>query len=175
MRQVSPGSIIRSLRNVTWCRLVSLRKEGTLYETYTFGSFPLRDKVKENWRCFKESKPGHRFQDHYHDHQRSSSGRYRLEVILCIFGGFLIVVGGIIAVPGPGPGWLIILLGLWMVAGELLFFARYMDRVEVKLRRLARRVVGIWTISPALVKVLIKLTILICVAVLGYGIIAWFV
>ncbi len=62
-------------------------------------------------------------------------------MILCVFGGFLIVVGGIIAIPGPGPGWLIILLGLWMLAGELLFFARFMDRVEVKLRKLARRVV----------------------------------
>jgi hypothetical protein len=47
-----------------------------------------REKVKETSRCFKESKPGHRFQDHYyHDHQRSSSARYRLQVILCIFGG----------------------------------------------------------------------------------------
>jgi hypothetical protein len=96
-------------------------------------------------------------------------------VVFCSFGGFLIVIGGVIAVPGPGPGWLIILLGLWMLAGELLFFARFMDKVEVKLRRLARRVVGIWTISSALVKGLITLTILVCVAVLGYGIVTLFV
>ncbi len=134
-----------------------------------------REKVKEASRYFKESKPGHRFQDHYHDHQRSSSGRSRLQVIFGIFGGCLIVVGGVIAVPGPGPGWLIILLGLWMLAGKLLFFASFMDRIEVKLRRLARRVVGIWPISSALMKVLITLTVLICVAVLGYGIITWFV
>lgn len=134
-----------------------------------------REKVKEHSRRFKESKPGLRFEDHYHDHQRNSSGRYRLQVILCIFGGFLIVVGGVIAVPGPGPGWLIVLLGLWTLTGELLFFARFMDRVEVKLRRLARRVVGIWTLSYALVKVLITLTILVCVTGLGYGIVIWFV
>jgi len=135
----------------------------------------VRERVKESSRCFKESKPGHRFQDHYHDHQRSSSGRYRFQVILCIFGGSLVVVGGVIAVPGPGPGWLIILLGLWMLAGELLFFARSMDKVEVKLRSLARGVVGIWTISPALVKGLITLTVLVCVALSGYGIVTWFV
>jgi len=134
-----------------------------------------REKVKEASRRFKESKPGLRFQDHYHDHQRRSSGRYRLQVIFCVFGGSLVVVGGIIAVPGPGPGWLIILLGLWMLAGELLFFARSMDKVEVKLRRLAGGVVGIWTISSALVKGLITLMIIVCVAVLGYGIITWFV
>jgi uncharacterized protein (TIGR02611 family) len=134
-----------------------------------------REKAKEASRRFKESKPGLRFEHHYHDHQRSSSGRYRLQVILCIFGGFLIVVGGVIAVPGPGPGWLIILLGLWMLAGESLFLARFMDRVEVRLSKLARRVAGIWTISSALVKGLITLTILVCVAALGYGVTAWFV
>ncbi len=135
----------------------------------------VREKVKESSRYFKESKPGHRFQDHYHDHQRSSSGRYRLQVILCIFGGFLLVVGGVIAVPGPGPGWLIILLGLWMLAGELLFLARIMDRVEVRLGKLIRCVIGIWTTSSALVKGLITLMIPVCVAVLGYGTIIWFV
>ena len=134
-----------------------------------------REKVKESSRRFKESKPGLRFQDHYHDRQRSSGGRYRLQVIFYCFGGFLIVLGGVIAVPGPGPGWLIILLGLWILAGELLFFARFMDRVEVRLSKLLRCLIRIWTTSSALVKGLITLTILVCVAALGYGIIAWFV
>jgi hypothetical protein len=135
-----------------------------------------REKAKESSRRFKESKPGRRFQDHYRDHQRSNSGRHRLQVrIFYVFGGSLIVVGGIIAVPGPGPGWLIILLGSWMLAGESLFFARFIDRVEVNLRRLARRVVDICTTSSALVKGLTTLTILVCVAGLGYGIITLFV
>ncbi|HEX2097720.1 MAG TPA: PGPGW domain-containing protein [Rubrobacteraceae bacterium] len=96
-------------------------------------------------------------------------------MILCIFGGFLLVVGGVIAVPGPGPGWLIILLGLWMLAGELLFLARFMDRVEVRLSKLLRCVIGIWTTSSALVKGLFTLMILVCVAAMGYGTIIWFV
>ncbi len=141
-----------------------------------FLSETAREKAKESSQRFKDSKPGLRFQDHYHDHQRSKSGRCRLQVrIFYVFGGSLIVVGGIIAVPGPGPGWLIILLGSWMLAGESLFFARFMDRVEVNLRRLARRIVGIWTTSSALVKGLVTLTILVCVAGLGYGVITLFV
>ena len=135
-----------------------------------------REKAKESSRRFKKSKPRLRFQDHYHDHQRSNSGKYRLRVrIFYVFGGSLIVIGGVIAVPGPGPGWLIILLGSWMLAGESLFLARFMDRGEVRLRRLARRVVGIWATSSALVKGLITLTILVCVAVLGYGVVTLFV
>ena len=77
---------------------------------------------------------------------------YRLRLLLCGFGGFLIVVGGIIAIPGPGPGWLIILLGLWVLAGELFFLDHFIDSVEVKLGRLARCAVGIWTVSSALMK-----------------------
>ena len=70
------------------------------------------------------------------------------------------MVGGLIAVPGPGPGWLIILLGLGMVAGESLFFARILDRVEMKLRGLTRRVVDIWRTSPAFAKTSFVLAII---------------
>jgi len=62
-----------------------------------------------------------------------------------------------------------------MLAGGLLFFARSMAKVEVVLRRLARGVVGLWTISFCLVKGLMTLAILVCAAVLGYGITTWFV
>ncbi len=73
--------------------------------------------------------------------------------------------------PGPGPGWLIILLGLGMVARESLFSARLLDRAEVYLRGLARRIVGIWRTSPAFAKVLIVLTILAGAIATGIGLI----
>ena len=127
-------------------------------------------RARENWRRFKESKPGHRFQDHYRHQQKGSSGRSNLQVILSIVGGFLVVGGGIIVVPGPAPGWLIILLELGMIAGVSLSFASFIGRVEVKLRGLARWVVGPWVAWPALAKVLMLVTILICAVTLGYGI-----
>jgi hypothetical protein len=61
----------------------------------------------------------------------------------------MVVGGGLVTVPGPGPGWLIILLGLVMIAGESLSFASFPDRAEIKLRRLARRVAAVWAASPA--------------------------
>jgi hypothetical protein len=72
-------------------------------------------------------------------------------------------------VPAPGPGWLIILLGLGMIAGESLSFARLVDQVEVRLRQLARLVVGVWITSPIMVKMLIALAVLACFAAAGYG------
>lgn len=80
------------------------------------------------------------------------------------------MVGGVIAVPAPGPGWLIILLGLGVIAGESLLFARWIDRVEVGLRRLARLVVGFWTSSPTLGRVVIVLTVLASATAAGYGV-----
>ena len=72
------------------------------------------------------------------------------------------MVGGLIAVPGPGPGWLVILLGLGMVAGESLFFARLFDRAEVTLRVLIRRAIGLWRISPTSMRILIVLGLVAC-------------
>jgi hypothetical protein len=121
------------------------------------------ERAKDNWRRFKQSKPGHRFQDHHHRYQRGCTGRRPyLRGFFRIVGGFLVVVGGLVAVPGPGPGWLIILLGLGTVASESLFFARSLDRVEVKLRGLARRVRGTWRTSPTFVNTSIVLAILVC-------------
>src|SRR5215210_230667 len=127
------------------------------------------ERAKENWRRFKQGKPGHRFQDHHHRYQRSYRSRSYLRGLFSIIWGLLVVVVGIIAVPAPGPGWLIILLGLGVIAGESLSFARSIDRVEVRLRQLARLVAGAWAISPFLVKVLIVLTVLACATALGYG------
>jgi uncharacterized protein (TIGR02611 family) len=127
------------------------------------------EKAKETWRCFKESKPGHRFQDHHRRQQQGSDGRSYLRIFFGIIGGFLVVVGGVVAVPGPGPGWLIILLGLAMLAGESLVLARLLDRLEVRMRGLTRRVAGTWRTSPALVKVSIVVAILACATAIGIG------
>jgi hypothetical protein len=81
------------------------------------------------------------------------------------------MVVGFIAVPGPGPGWLIILLGMGIVAGESLFFARLFDRAEVNLRRLVRRAVSLWRISPASVRIMIVLTIVACATAMGISLV----
>jgi hypothetical protein len=83
----------------------------------------------------------------------------------------LVVVGGLIAVPGPGPGWLVILLGLGMVAGESLFFARLFDWAEVKLRGLIMRTIGLWRISPTSVRILIVLGLVACATATGISLI----
>ncbi|MCA1717768.1 MAG: hypothetical protein LC781_13435 [Actinobacteria bacterium] len=127
------------------------------------------ERAKENWRRFRESEQGHRFQDRYRRHQENRRGRFDARTFLSIGGGTLVVVGGLIAVPGSGPSWVITFLGLGLIAGEFRPVARFMDRAEVKLRALTRWFVGLWTSSSTAVKVLTCLAILLCLAALGYA------
>ncbi len=81
----------------------------------------------------------------------------------------MVVVGGLFAVPGPGPGWVITFLGLGLIAGEFRPIARFMDRAEVKLRAAVRWGVSVWAGSSTVMKVLVCVVILLCLAALGYG------
>jgi hypothetical protein len=67
-------------------------------------------------------------------------------------------------VPTPGPSYIIIVMGLWMLAGEFLPLARFFDRLEVRLRKLGRWIKDRWVGSPAAAKVLV---VLIFAATLG--------
>ena len=125
------------------------------------------ERAKENWRRIKKSEQGNRFQDRYRRHQENRRGRFDPRTFLSIGGGIL-VVGGLIAVPGPGPGWVITFLGLGLIAGEFRPVAHFMDRVEVKLRALARWVVDAWKSSSTAAKASICLAILLCLTALVY-------
>jgi len=101
------------------------------------------EKAKEHWRCFKQSKPGHRFKDRYHQRQQSRrSARFSLTtaVFATVAGILILLLGGVVSltVPVPGPGWLLLFLGLGMLAAQSKHIARLLDWVEVKLRRAAR-------------------------------------
>ena len=69
-------------------------------------------------------------------------------------------------IPTPGPSYIIIVIGMWMLAGEFLPLARFFDRLEVKLRELGWWIKECWNISPTSVKVVV---ILASAAALGYG------
>ena len=129
------------------------------------------EKIKKGWhrwRVFREVEPGHRFQTRYNNHrqrrQRGETSSYTR--ILNLVGGSALVVAGFAFVPTPGPSYMIIILGMWMLSGELLPLARFFDRLDVRLRRLGRWVKSSWAGLPAVAKILLVLT---GVAALGYA------
>jgi hypothetical protein len=125
------------------------------------------EKAIGRWRLFREIEPGHRFQTHYNDHrqrrERGEASRYGR--IFNLAAGPALVVAGLAFIPTPGPSYIIIVIGMWMLAGEFLLLARFFDRLEVRLRKLGRWIKDRCNTLPTSVKVLAAL---VCVAALGY-------
>ena len=124
-------------------------------------------RMRDGWRRFTASKAGHRFRARYRRHQRSGQGSSALRKVLVIVGGIVVVVTSLLLAPLPGPGWGTVLVGLIIIAGEILIVARFLDRAEIKLRRPARRAKIVWANLPTAVRLLIGTVVPVCCAVLG--------
>ncbi len=120
------------------------------------------EKTKEgwrHWRTFREIDAGHRYQSRYHFHQRRTRKGlvWRYWRPMSLFCGPVLIMAGFVFIPTPGPSYIIIAIGLWLLAGEFLGLARLFDKVGLKLGRFGRWIKGLWRSSPAAVRVLIVL------------------
>jgi hypothetical protein len=125
-------------------------------------------RVLEKWHLFWALDPGHRFQTRYHSHRRrrrEQGETSRWVSLLNLVGGPALIVVGFAFLPTPGPSYIIIVIGMWMLAGEWLPLARIFDWLEVRLRHLGRSSKGRWRRLPAGIK---GLVVLVCVGALGY-------
>jgi uncharacterized protein (TIGR02611 family) len=102
-------------------------------------------RLREQWREFSESEPGHRFQDRYRRRQVERS--HALKRIFLIVFGTVLALGSLFLAPLPGPGFATVFVGLAILAGELLPAARFLDWAEVRLRRFGRFVEKVWRSS----------------------------
>jgi uncharacterized protein (TIGR02611 family) len=100
------------------------------------------ERLREHWREFSESKPGHRFQDRYR--RRQEKRGHIVKRIFLIVVGTVLALGSLFLAPLPGPGFATVFLGLAILAGELLPAARFLDWAEVRLRKFASLVEGVW-------------------------------
>jgi hypothetical protein len=134
------------------------------------------EKAKEgwrHWRTFREIDAGHRYQARYHFHQRRTrkglvSRYWRPMSLLC---GPILIVAGFVFIPTPGPSYIIIAVGLWLLAGEFLLLARVFDKVGVRLGRFWRRTGALWRSSHVAVRAMIVFALAI---LLFYGLYSLF-
>ena len=91
--------------------------------------------LRKRWRELKQGKPGRRFRDRYERGRRGGAVRKWL----LIGGGALLVLFGVVLLPLPGPGLLVIAVGLLLIAEESHATARALDWLERQVRRLASR------------------------------------
>ncbi len=64
--------------------------------------------------------------------------------IATIVGGFLLVGVGVAAIPLPGPGWLIVFVGLTLLAQEFTWAERWVDAVRKRAKIDELREKSIW-------------------------------
>ena len=83
-----------------------------------------------------------------------------------MFCGPVLIAAGFVFIPTPGPSYIIIAIGLWLLAGEFLLLARLFDKVGARLGRLGRWIKGMWRSSSVVMRVLV---VLACAALLAYG------
>ena len=108
--------------------------------------------IKREWRQLKGGKPGKRFQAQYAAQQKSRRPAWMRP--LWIAGGTALMAIGVVALPAPGPGFLVIGLGAALVARESLFAARILDWIELRLREAAAWAKNAWAMAPWPVKLL---------------------
>ena len=104
------------------------------------------ERMKRHWREFRESEAGERFKDRYRRRQEAERGHIVWRIFLITLGA-VIAVGSLVLAPLPGPGWFTVFIGLMILGGELLPAARFLDWLEVRLRKLWRLVRKVWRAS----------------------------
>jgi uncharacterized protein (TIGR02611 family) len=124
------------------------------------------EQMQEHWREFRESKPGQRFKDRYRRRRQDEQGHIVWRIFLITLGA-VIAFGSLVLAPLPGPGWATVFIGLMILAGELLPAARFLDWLEVWLRKLGRYVYRIWQAS-VWGKIAVILASALCVAAAAY-------
>jgi uncharacterized protein (TIGR02611 family) len=93
--------------------------------------------ITEAWQGFWRERPGQRFAQRYARQRRRHAGPLRRAARMAT--GVVLVIVGVIFLPLPGPGFVPILLGGAMLAGESLRIARALDRAELRVRHWLRR------------------------------------
>jgi len=62
--------------------------------------------------------------------------------IFRVVAGFTLLGAGVVMLVTPGPGWLVILLGLGLLAAEFVWARRLMDRIKREGNRIRYTVLG---------------------------------
>jgi len=102
--------------------------------------------LKKHWRTFRDATPGKRFEK-LHEARTDSPPPIVFYAI-----GAILLAGGVVLLFIPGPGLLLIAFGGALIARQSPWLAKRLDRLELVLRRLARRAAASWRRSSVAVR-----------------------
>jgi hypothetical protein len=88
-------------------------------------------RLKKRWSQLRSDLPGRRFCLYHERHRDAASPAKR---VLIAASAVVVIMIGIVLMPAPGPGMLIVAIGLTLLAGESRRVAHYLDRFELAVR-----------------------------------------
>lgn len=126
-------------------------------------------KLESQWKAFKHDEPGHRF-EHQHERMKKSGRGFFVGAAVV---GAILVSGGVVLLFIPGPGLLVIVFGLGLLAGLSERLAHVLDRIEPVIRRWARRAKAAWKRASIPAKVALIAMAVALAGAAGYGVYRW--
>jgi hypothetical protein len=88
------------------------------------------ESMRKSWSELRKDKPGHRFQNRYkRAREEGGSGRI-IKMVLAV----ALIAGGVVFLVIPGPGSVLIVVGIAFLAEESGRVARALDSIEARLR-----------------------------------------
>jgi hypothetical protein len=118
------------------------------------------ESLRRQWKQFKAGEPGRRFRERYRRRHEERQGRCDARRVANVCVGCALIGAGLVLVPAPGPGWLIVFFGGHVLGGEFLWIARALDRAELRGREWADRGARAWERTPPWGKALLLLAAL---------------
>jgi uncharacterized protein (TIGR02611 family) len=89
-------------------------------------------RLKKQWKAVVQSPPGQRFRHRYEWRKKQRASPLWKPLYLVV--GTALFVLGLVLLPAPGPGFLVVFVGAAMVGQESLWVARLLDSAELRLR-----------------------------------------
>lgn len=123
-------------------------------------------KLKRSWRQLKAGRPGARFQLEYEAQQKSRRPAWVRPVWVAV--GTALLAVGLVALPAPGPGILVIAFGAAIIARESRVAARVLDWIEPRLRAVWTWAGNVWRVAPLPVNVLLALLVMALAVAVGW-------
>src|SRR5215203_3288022 len=125
--------------------------------------------LKKEWKAFKASQPGKRFQERYEKSQEERKdqpwyARFAKPLIALV-----LIAGGIVLCFIPGPGIPLLVIGAGLFADYSLVLAKGLDWTEVRLRKFFKWAKAWWKHASLLAREGVVAAGVLVAAALGYG------
>ena len=123
--------------------------------------------LKRQWRTLREAPPGTRFKRRYE--RRQKTGRSGLAKPLYLGAGVVIFLAGLVLLPAPGPGLIVVAIGATLMAQESYFVAWTLDWLELRARAMWKWGSRAWRHIPLAVRGLLVASAVIAAGLAGWG------